>query len=348
MCLIVHQPEGLNLSDELLMDIYQSNRDGLGIMYATGGKLRIKKFLPKSAEEFAAIYNATAAGRECLIHARMTTHGATDLENCHPYVVTGRVALMHNGVLSMGNSWDKEKSDTWHFVRNIVAPAIAHNPELLHDENWQKYMGAIIGSSNRVAMMDNRGRAVIINRATGVEFMGAWFSNTYAWPATQYGCKVPDYYSTGTWKNKYSGYGYRYSSSGKYWGTDYDGGDDYTPATAAGDSSGAIVATSTATARTLPRYGRGSLSTIWRAARNSYVRDRVVQWIHDAPERAERLITAICNASDYDTESTERYTGWVYTNPIDAAYIIEKWFETDGSCPPDPGATDAGESLAAG
>jgi predicted glutamine amidotransferase len=60
--------------------------------------------------------------REIAIHFRWTTHGKTDMLNCHPYdVIPGFIAMMHNGVLHTGNAADKNKSDTWHFIQGLLA-----------------------------------------------------------------------------------------------------------------------------------------------------------------------------------------------------------------------------------
>lgn len=88
MCLLVHQPKTTKFSDEFLADVFSSNRDGFGVMYAEAGRLQVARFLLETADEFIAVYRAHADGRECIWHARMQTHGVIDLGNCHPYSVT--------------------------------------------------------------------------------------------------------------------------------------------------------------------------------------------------------------------------------------------------------------------
>lgn len=319
MCLIIHQPSTLSLTDDLLVDIYDRNKDGLGIMYADSGRLHVHKSLPANAQQFIAAYREHADGREALIHARMQTHGDIDLANCHPYEVTSGVALMHNGILSLGNSWDKTKSDTWHFVERVIAPAVRYDLALIHSPEWQSYIASIIGSTNKFAMMDHHGQVAILNRHTGVEFEGGWWSNTYAWPAATYGCKV-DY---GRW-SAYASDGYE----------DYDFGNK-------GSTSATTSATTTGTAVTPQRWVRGgrkvevygatsgSILQIWRAAKNCYVRNSLLQWVYDAPEKAERLLNAISQ------DASGEIGGVVWTDPEDAAEWIEQFFETDGNMPAD-------------
>jgi predicted glutamine amidotransferase len=174
MCLLVHQPSSTTFSDEFLADVYSGNRDGIGVMYSSGGQLVVVKALPASVDQFIAFYREHIEGRESVWHARMQTHGDIDLENCHPYGVTSRVALAHNGILSTGNAWDKSKSDTWHFIRNVIRPAVEADESIVLDPTWQSFIGSLIGSANKFGMMTASGSAVIINRAAGVEFRGAW------------------------------------------------------------------------------------------------------------------------------------------------------------------------------
>lgn len=189
MCLLVQQTQPTTFSDEFLAGVYASNSDGVGIMWAENGELHYKKRLPANAKEFIAFIRDNAEGRACCWHARMKTHGHIDLTNCHPYPVAGfdgrddehPVLLMHNGVLATGNAKDATKSDTWHYIQDIIRPMLVNHPELLTNPGFKTLLEKHIGSSNKFAMMDAHGNTVILNRQAGVEYNGAWLSNTYAW-----------------------------------------------------------------------------------------------------------------------------------------------------------------------
>jgi hypothetical protein len=339
MCLIIHQPKKLNLSEQLLTDIYNRNSDGLGIMYAEKGKLRVHRSLPKSAAEFIAAYEAHGAGREIVLHARMTTHGDTDLDNCHPFAVTPRVALAHNGILSFGNEWDKTKSDTWHFVQRVITPAVAYDEALIHDAAWQKYIGAVIGSSNKFAMMDRHGQVSIINRDSGVEFLGAWWSNTYAWPAAAYGCKSNysgyrdwDYGSYGNY-SRYSGG--RWDAHMGKWVYDEDEADAEGDKAQPSDSTATVVLTPTPTPKVKVKVKakNGSMLPIFRAARNCYVRGQTLRWVHDAPDKAERFLSAVAGEMLWSQTRRDHTVAAVRTDPPTAAQAIEDWFDNGYDCP---------------
>lgn len=199
----------------LLSDIFTSNPDGIGIMYATTKGLKVVKQLPKSlADATHFISKLPNDDRELAIHFRWTTHGHTDLTNCHPYdVIPGYVAMMHNGILHTGNDADKTKSDTWHFIRDYLASPTTDHPPLVHNEKFRDMLADFIGD-NRFVFMDGDGKMSHVNYDQGVEHDGLWFSNTYAWrpsrliPSYQYSTKyAARYYDTmADYDDTYGGY----------------------------------------------------------------------------------------------------------------------------------------------
>lgn len=171
-------------TEGLLHDIYSSNSDGVGAMYVTSKrKLRTPKVLPRTLGEcIAFIRQLPDDDRNLALHFRMKTHGHIDLTNCHPYdVIPGQIALMHNGILSQGNKADPTKSDTWHYIKDVVRPMLAEAPKMFLNQAWLNLIEEDISTSNRFAIMDSEGDLVILNRETGIEHAGLWFSNTYAW-----------------------------------------------------------------------------------------------------------------------------------------------------------------------
>jgi len=183
----------------LLDDIYGSNSDGVGFMYGTPDGLKVVKHLPKSvADARAAVSRMPDDDREIAIHWRMTTHGDTDLINCHPYdVIPGYVAMMHNGILHTGNAADKSKSDTWHFIKDFIASPVSEYPDLVFNTSFLDMLGDHIGN-NRFVFMNGEGRISHVNFDQGVEHDGMWFSNTYAWVPSRL---IPSYRSV-----KYANY----------------------------------------------------------------------------------------------------------------------------------------------
>ena len=207
----------------MLNDIYTSNPDGIGIMYSTTKGLKVTKVLPKSiADATQFISKLPTDDRELAIHFRWTTHGHTNMENCHPYdVVKGYVGMMHNGVLHTGNAADKAKSDTWHFINDYLASPVAEHPALVHNEKFLDMIAEFIGD-NRFVFMDGEGKMSHVNKDQGIEHDDLWFSNTYAWSPSRL---IPHYQSSYKYASRYSGV---YTSAYDY-DDEYGGYKNYSP-----------------------------------------------------------------------------------------------------------------------
>lgn len=199
MCLIITGPSAhvrntLLSNPNVIESIYGYNADGIGFMYATArNHLRIKKYLPNDLRDFEeAIRRLPNDNRTVAVHARYKTHGDIDMDNVHPYtVIPGRIAMMHNGVLSHGNAADRTKSDTWHYINDRVRPLLEAYPDAFTNEGVISLIEDDIGTGNRFVFMDENGTMEIYNKHTGIEHDGLWFSNTYAWEPE---LLIPGYY----------------------------------------------------------------------------------------------------------------------------------------------------------
>lgn len=209
MCILIHHPVGTQLTDEHFADFYEKNPDGFGAIINVGHKVDIIKRVG-TLNEIQRLYQKHVAGREAIIHMRWRTHGEIDLHNCHPYEVVPGLWMAHNGVLSHGNTADPSKSDTWHYINDVLRPLLLKDDQLIHEPAFQKLVASHIGYSNKFGFMDHEGRTVILNKSSGVEHEGVWYSNTYAWSPSKFGYKTSTYdytkyASSATWKtwNKY-------------------------------------------------------------------------------------------------------------------------------------------------
>ena len=333
MCLLVKQPATTSFTDDFLSDVYSRNSDGFGVMYAEGDKVHVFKCLPTNAQEFIDFYRAHADGKDCIWHARMQTHGDIDMDNCHPYKVTDDIWMAHNGVLSTGNDSDQTRSDTWHFIRNILSPALKTDPDLMLDPNWIKFVGSIVGSSNKFGFVRSDGQTAIVNEKSGVNFVGAWLSNTYAWSTTKFGFQAP-YQS----QSKYGGY------QGSGWTGSWNHGYN--------DTWSRSLTTTTVQEKeeeaTVASIGRSySVHGQWvdedepyipsarevkpyiRAAHNQWVRHGVAgikQWILDAPHKAAAVL-------NFWYDDTAGFENLVEDDPEEAAVWVEDLFRTDSISP---------------
>lgn len=332
MCLLVNQPATTAFTDDFIEDVYLKNSDGFGVMYAEDGKVHVYKCLPRNAQDMIDFYRAHAEGRDCVWHARMQTHGDIDLDNCHPYRVTDDIWLAHNGILSTGNASDKTKSDTWHFIHNVLAPALKGDPDLMLDLGWQKFIGSMIGTGNKFGLVRADGKTVIINESAGVTFVGAWLSNTYAWSTTKFGFRSA--------YQAQSGYSDSYSVSGRHnqawWAGRYDEDEDY------GYGYGKVGSSYPAEEKIQEAKGsyvQGSsedpaVTTAqverWvKAAYNQWQRRGLAgieQWVKDAPHKAANLLS-------FWYDDIDSLAALVDDDPEEAAIWIEDLFTSDSVKP---------------
>jgi predicted glutamine amidotransferase len=324
MCLLVQQTATSNFTDELLSDVYAKNKDGLGVMYAEDGQLHIFKCLPANAQDFIDFYRKHADGKYCVWHARMQTHGDIDFDNCHPYKVTDDIWLAHNGILSTGNDWDEKKSDTWHFIDKFVKPALIGNPDLLTNKEWQEFVGGLIGTSNKFALVRSDGEMVVINAKAGVNYANAWLSNTYAWPATKYmnAGKTDLMTNYPSHRSSYSGYDYGWDSYKYSKHTSYDDREHW-------ERSARGYWERDEEEKPVQSYSPHQIRPYVRAAFNQWMRkgvSGVEQWVCDAPYKAVALLT-------YWYDDIDEVESLVNDDPFTAAEWIADLFDTDAVSP---------------
>lgn len=190
MCILIHHPINTQFAAEQLQDFYNKNPDGFGAIVKRGDTVEVIKSVGK-IDEIIDLYNSQVSGNEAIIHFRMKTHGEINIANCHPYEVVPGIYMAHNGVLSTGNAADPKMSDTWHYIQDFLKPILEHDPEMLFNAGFQRMIAGHIGSGNKFGFMDQSGRTVIINRTSGVDHSGVWYSNTYAWTPWKFGYGQP-------------------------------------------------------------------------------------------------------------------------------------------------------------
>src|SRR5690606_12732950 len=162
MCLIVHKPADKVVPFDIIDAAFRNNSDGFGIMAAAGnGRVEVRKILPTTTDECVRLYDEYAK-RELGLHWRMRTHGAIDIAQCHPYQVLnyedhGRdVWLMHNGVMSDVPCYDKNKSDTAHFVELMLKPMLLTFEDALESAQFKEWIGSVIGAGNKLLVLDGK------------------------------------------------------------------------------------------------------------------------------------------------------------------------------------------------
>ena len=197
MCIAIVKPKEIILSKDTLKTCAENNPDGMGFAYCKDGHLYIKKYL-KDFEAFYNDYKEVENESNMLIHFRIATHGEVNVENCHPFKLNNRMALIHNGVIS-GYGDKKEKSDTLDFIDKVIGNI---SWKMWHNPSFRTLVGESIGYS-KLGILDVSGEYFIINEEKGSWEGGVWYSNNSYKPKTYTYNKS---YDTTSKKEKYDGY----------------------------------------------------------------------------------------------------------------------------------------------
>lgn len=189
MCVAIYKPAGTSIDPEDLWNCWRDNPDGMGLAVATGTELLVFKQLTKFMEFRTLVAKYQQYG--CLIHFRIATHGSVNIDNCHPFLVTENIALIHNGMLTgMTDELNQDRSDTRVFVEEYLTPIVESYPGIIENPAFLKMVTQISGSWNRLIFLMASGSYAIINEDDGEWVDNIWFSNTY-WKYTN-------------WKNSYT------------------------------------------------------------------------------------------------------------------------------------------------
>lgn len=211
MCLLCVIPPNVQPNEEYLINSAINNPDGYGYAILVPSEDRVIVHKSMVAEDSIMQFMADRKQYPesyALWHARLATHGTTDVSNCHPFQVNiskddsllnlnNQTWLAHNGILDVLED-NTNRSDTRIFAEEILtsmggASALDNEQVFALLEDYSK------GSKIVVLTLDPKAKqyCYILNEEDGWEDKeGTWWSN--------YSCKVVQYYSSYGW----SGYNY--------------------------------------------------------------------------------------------------------------------------------------------
>lgn len=180
MCVIAFSPSRDTIpTRHQLNAACEANPDGFGWAVIAGSKIITHRTM--DADEAISTYLAAAASPGAglsLFHARITSHGTTDLSNCHPFSVDGDkdIVLAHNGILDIRPGPFDPRSDTAIFAAEVLPTS---GIETLDTDlrTWEQW----IGRSNKIVILSTSPRlarqAYVLNEAEGLWDGGTWWSN---------------------------------------------------------------------------------------------------------------------------------------------------------------------------
>jgi len=174
MCLAVYKPAKVRVDWDALAEGFRSNNHGAGFAVAHGGGLVVEKgfFTFDSFREAYLQYEADKS----IIHFRLATHGEKNKDNCHPFMVTPHLAMIHNGVLDICTKSEPHMSDTWHYVEYILKPMAALAPDWYSHTGIQ-FMGEEAIRGSKFVFLRADGDWHIWNQNSGHWLGDTWYSN---------------------------------------------------------------------------------------------------------------------------------------------------------------------------
>ena len=97
MCVIIYMPKGKNITKKELQDAWNRNDDGASITYLKNNEIHVKKGYMNFNEFYndckKLIFDDTL---ERILHFRLTSTGATKLEQTHPYPISQNIRDLNN------------------------------------------------------------------------------------------------------------------------------------------------------------------------------------------------------------------------------------------------------------
>lgn len=181
MCIAIWQPVGKSLTEEILRNAWQQCSDGAGMAYINDGEVVISKGYMKCKEFLEAYQTAVKTNPKSpfILHFRIKTMGDKVENNTHPFKIKDG-ALAHNGSFRGTGAGNTGNSDTAIFARefgeDLTYENISADKRGFEDDI----------DTNKVVMLWNTGKHIILNESLGSWVNGVWFS-TPIFPSNQRG-----------------------------------------------------------------------------------------------------------------------------------------------------------------
>jgi len=174
MCIAIYSKIGNDVpKDSILKNCWNANDDGAGFAFNFNGRVEIRKGF-MTFEEFITAFHEhdkfyNFKNRGVLLHFRITTHGGTNKQCCHPFPLSSSnkqlkktkvscdYAVIHNGIIHMcADTAEKEKtvSDTMVFIRDYLT-RISSNKGWFNNDNNFSLIGDLIES--KMAILNAKG-----------------------------------------------------------------------------------------------------------------------------------------------------------------------------------------------
>lgn len=180
MCLLTYFPPNIQPDISALYTGAYSNSDGHGYAIVNGDDLIVQHSMEIDLiKQFEKDRRRHSQG-PAMFHSRWATHGAKDLNNCHPFSIgrDSRTVIAHNGVLPSVPSRSDWRSDT-RYAADVVIPkkfgSLRYFKTRKRVEKW-------MGGGNKIVILTTdhsfKSPAFILNEDAGEWEDGIWYSNS--------------------------------------------------------------------------------------------------------------------------------------------------------------------------
>ena len=193
MCIAIAKPIGVEIpNDDILTNCFNNNPDGAGFAFNHNNEVIIRKGYMKLKDFLDAFHKYDEKfnfkNRGVLIHTRITTHGGTNPQMCHPFPINSDegalkkieycspFAIVHNGIISLTSSEatkKKDMSDTAIFVQKYLTK-IAKNKNWFNNKANIELIEELIDS--KMAVLNGNGKIIMTSGFT--EDNGIFYSNS--------------------------------------------------------------------------------------------------------------------------------------------------------------------------
>lgn len=193
MCIAIAKPIGVDIpNDDILTNCFKNNPDGAGFAFNHNNEVVIRKGYMKLKDFLDAFHKYDKKfnfkNRGVLIHTRITTHGGTNPQMCHPFPINSDegalkkieycspFAIVHNGIISLTSSEatrKKDMSDTAIFVQKYLTK-IAKNKNWFNNKANIELVEELIDS--KMAVLNGNGKIIMTSGFT--EDNGVFYSNS--------------------------------------------------------------------------------------------------------------------------------------------------------------------------
>ena len=190
MCVICIKPKGVDMpSENWIENMWYSNPDGAGFMYATGKTVKIEKGFMTLKDFNRALSELGSAKKlkekALVMHFRIGTAGGNIPANTHPFPISDSIpvlqkltcstmlGIVHNGIIPI-TTRQKDISDTMEYIASQLAPLFRYDNEFYRSKELLQMIGNFTGS--KLAFMNPQGEIFTVGSFT--EDSGLLFSNT--------------------------------------------------------------------------------------------------------------------------------------------------------------------------